>query len=628
MAKERVKRKLSAILCADVVGYSRLMGEDETATLSALNSCDKEIIEPTVKEHNGRIFKRLGDGFLVEFSSAVDSVECALAWQKQIEDKNHPLKFRIGINLGDVISQDDDVYGDGVNIAARLEKLADPGGICISRNIYDHIKKKVNLGFEFLGEQPVKNISEPVSVYKLLTKSEDAGKLIGDKSTISFRRPWFALGGLALIVLIVAGAITLWNDLKLPDIEAANLEKMAFELPEKPSIAVLPFTNLSDDPEHELVSEALTSDIISILSYQNDLFVIDRHSSFYYKDKPLKIGTVAEELGVQHVLEGSIQISGNKIRVTAQLIDAINGEHLWTERYDKSFTDIFKLVDDITFNIISEIQSEILGESPGDPREGGTENIEAWLLYLKAQKYGRNQTQEENYKAMELFEQALEKDPDFVNARVGLGWKIWHAGLKGYTEKPDEALKKAEEIAQQLLKEHPNNVEVNALMAAVHMTNREFPEALALAEKNVEIDPNSARTNADLAWILLSNMQPDKSIDQFEKAMRLDPYYPPWFLNVMIRSYVLAGRYNEAKLAIQEQLRRSPGNFFNGQAHLNLAVVYSKLGEPEKAKDELAKAIEIWPKNTISFVKREVDCTDQTFVADYFQTLQLLGLPD
>ncbi len=627
MAEERVKRKLSAILCADVVEYSRLMGEDEAATLKLLNTCDAEIIQPIVKEHNGRIFKRLGDGFLVEFSSAVDSVECALAWQKQIEDQNYPLQFRIGINLGDVIAQDDDVYGDGVNIAARIEKLADPGGICISRTIYDHIKKKVNLGFEFLGDQQVKNILEPVGVYKLLTKSEDAGKLIGEKSTIIFKRPWFAFGGLALIVLI-AGAITLWNDFKLPDIEAANLEKMAFELPEKPSIAVLPFTNLSDDPEHDLVSDALTSDIISILSYQNDLFVIDRHSSFFYKDKPVKIATVAEELGVQHVLEGSIQISGNKIRVTAQLIDAINGEHLWTERYDKSFTDIFKLVDDITFNIISETQSEILGESPGNPREGGTENLEAWLLYLKAQKYGRNQTEEENYKAMELFEQAFEKDPDFVNARVGQGWKIWHAGLKGYTEKPDEALKKAEEIAQQLVKDHPNNVEVNALMAAVHMTSREFPEALALAEKNVGIDPNSARTNADLAWILLSNMQPDKSIDYFEKAMRLDPYYPPWYLNVMIRSYVLAGRYNEARLAIQEQLRRSPGNFFNGQAHLNLAVVYSKLGEPEKAKVELAKALEIWPKNTISFVRREVDCTDQTFVADYFQTLQQLGLPE
>ena len=380
--------------------------------------------------------------------------------------------------------------------------------------------------------------------------------------------------------------------------------------------------------EHELVSDAITSDIISILSYQNDLFVIDRHSSFFYKDKPVKIATVAEELGVQYVLEGSIQISGNKIRVTAQLIDAINGEHLWTERYDQSFTDIFKVVDDITFNIISETQSEILGESPGDPREGGTENLEAWLLHQKAQKYGRNQTEEGNHKAMELFQQALEKDPDFVNARVGQGWKIWQAGLKGYTDKPEEALKEAEEIAQGLVKDHPNNVPVNGLMIAVHMTNRDFPEALALAQKNVEIDPNSAKTNADLAWVLLSNMQPDKAIDQFEKAMRLDPYYPPWFLNVMIRSYVLAGRYDEAKLAIQQQLQRSPGNFFNGQAHLNLAVVYSKLGEPEKAQVELAKAIEIWPKNTISFVRREVDCTDQTFVADYFHTLHHLGLPE
>lgn len=535
--------------------------------------------------------------------------------------------FRIGINLGDVIQESDRIYGDGVNIAARLEGLAEPGGICISRNIYEQIKKKVDLGFEYLGEQKVKNISEPVTVYKLLTKTEDIGKVIGEKRTIVIKRRWLAFGGLALIALIV-GSIIVWDNVRYPGIIVAEAEKMAFDLPEKPSIAVLPFANLSDDSEDDLISDALTSDIISSLSYQSDLFVIDRHSSFFYKDKPTKVGTVAEELSVQNVLEGSVVVSGDKIRVTVQLVDAINGEHLWTERYERQFTDVFELEDDITFNIIRNIQAEILEGGSVAPRKGETKNLEAWLLYQKGLKYGADQTKEGTYKAKELYEQALEKDPNFVAAQTGVGWKIWHIGLKGYSDAPEETLKEAEALARQAVKNYPNNADVNGLMVGIHMTNREFSEALALAQKTAQIEPNSAEAHAILGWVLLSNMQPEKSIEQFEKAMRLDPYYPAWFLNVMIRSYVLAGRYDEAQLAIKQQLDRSPGNFFNGQAHLNMAVVYSKLGEQEKAKTELAKALEIWPQNTISFVRREVDCTDQTFFADYFQTLKQLGLPE
>ena len=279
MAKERVKRKLSAILCADVVGYSHMMGEDETATLNALNTCDSKIIEPTVREHNGRIFKRLGDGFLVEFSSAVDSVECALAWQKQIHDNKYPLQFRIGINLGDVIEQDDDIFGDGVNIAARIEKLADPGGICISRSIFDQIIKKVNLGFEYLGEQQVKNISKPVGVYNLLTKPEDAGKVIGeDKQVvgkkIGARQRIFAIAGGILAFIGIAFFVGKFN--YTPQVEGfASEENMEHALPEEPSIAVMPFRSIGGTDDENLLSDGILTSITTALSKTPKLFTVD-----------------------------------------------------------------------------------------------------------------------------------------------------------------------------------------------------------------------------------------------------------------------------------------------------------------------------------------------------------------
>ena len=314
MARERIKRKLSAILCADVVGYSRLMGEDEVATLQTLKKCETEIIDPIVKEHNGRIFKRMGDGFLVEFSSAVDSVDCAIAWQNEILDKNHPLEFRIGINLGDVIAEGEDMYGDGVNIAARIEGLANPGSICISRNIYDQIRKKVHLGFEYLGEQQVKNISETIRVYKVLTDPEDAGKVVGEVKLKSTKSSWFASGFLVLIIATVGLLVFGHFSMRLSS-EVAELDKMAFKLPSKPSIAVLPFLNMSDDPKQEYFVDGMTEDLITDLSQMSGLFVIARNSTFLYKGKLITIRQVSEELGVRYVLEGSVRKVGEQVRI-------------------------------------------------------------------------------------------------------------------------------------------------------------------------------------------------------------------------------------------------------------------------------------------------------------------------
>ena len=430
-----------------------------------------------------------------------------------------------------------------------------------------------------------------------------------------------------LIIAIIAGVWKFYYESL--SIEPASIEKMAFDLPEKQSIAVLPFVGLGEDPDQELISDALTQDIISALSHQHELFVIDRHSSSTYKGKPVTVQKVAEELGVRYVLEGSVQKSADQIRISVQLIDAINGEHIWTERYDKPFTDLFALEDDITLNIMKGLSVEFFHKPMGNqPGSAETDNLEAWLLKNKAQKCGGRQTKEGVLCSLELNEKALEHDPNFVAALVSTGWNHWQMGLKGYSDSPEESSKKAIEIAQRALEMAPDHAGANGLMVGIHMTNREFSQALTLAQKNIKLDPNNSELYAVLGWVLLANMRPEETIQQFKKAIRLSPNFPRWYYNILIRAHVLAGKYDEALSIIQKQLDRKPGNFFTGQAYLNRAAVYSNLGQQEKAKAEMAKALEVFPKMTLSFIRREVDCADENFTAHYFETLEKLGLPE
>ena len=344
--EERVKRKLSAILSADVVGFSRLMGEDELATVRTLEAY-REMVTEVIRNYGGRVVDSPGDNILAEFASAVDAVECAVEIQKELKAKNAELpenrrmEFRIGMNLGDVIEEGERIYGDGVNVAARIEGLAEGGGICISRNVYDQVKSKLSLDYEHLGEHTVKNIAEPISVFRILTE------------------------------LAVAGP---------------NISK-GFELPDKPSIAVLPFVNMSGDPEQEYFSDGISEEIITGLSKIPQMFVIARNSSFTYKGKPVKAQVVSEELGVRYILEGSIRKSGNRIRITAQLIDAQTGHHLWAERYDRDMGDIFALQDEITMKILTALQVELTEGQQANVYGKGTDNFEAYMKYLQARKF-------------------------------------------------------------------------------------------------------------------------------------------------------------------------------------------------------------------------------------------------
>jgi len=365
MTEERARRKLSGILSADAVGYSRLMQENEALTIRALED-SKRLMSELIEQFKGRVVDAPGDNLLAEFGSVVDATECAVKIQKELKTKNEELpdnrkmQFRIGVNLGDVVEEADRIYGDGVNIAARLEALAEPGGICISRTAYDHVKNKLEFGYEYLGEHSVKNIAEPVRVYRVLMEPEAAGKVIGEKRFLGRISRKTAI--IAIIVLvIVAGGLIGWNIYlyQSKKIEPASLEKMAYPLPDKPSIAVLPFDNMSADPEQEYFSAGLTEEIISALSKVPEIFVIARNSAFTYKGKPVKVQQVSEELGVRYVLEGSVRKTEDRVRITAQLIDATNGRHLWSERYDPELKDIFELQDEITMKIINALQVEL-----------------------------------------------------------------------------------------------------------------------------------------------------------------------------------------------------------------------------------------------------------------------------
>jgi len=382
MTTKDVKRKLTAIFSADVQGYSRLMGDDEGATVETITAYRK-IMTDLIQDHYGKVVDAKGDNVLAEFPSVVDAIQCAVEIQKELVVRNADLpehrrmEFRIGVNLGDVIEKEDTIYGDGVNIAARLESLAEGGGICISGTAFDQVGKKLPLGFEYLGEQTVKNIEKPIRVYKVLVDPEAVGKVIGENRRLKMWH-WTAIFGLA-VLLIVGGALTLWELYVRPDIAPASIEKMAYPLPDEPSIAVLPFDNMSKDPEQDYFCDGITEDIITALAKVPGLFVIARNSTFTYKGKPVKIQQVAEDLGVRYVLEGSIRKSEDKVRVTAQLIDAITGKHLWAERYDRPLKDIFAVQDEITFKILESLHIKIDGDDVTRSCAAGTDNIDAYL---------------------------------------------------------------------------------------------------------------------------------------------------------------------------------------------------------------------------------------------------------
>jgi adenylate cyclase len=549
MAEEGFKRKLTAIFSADAVGYSRLMAEDEAATVKTMASY-REIMSSLIKQHRGRVVDSPGDNVLAEFSSVVDAVQCAVAVQNEFAtrnaelDENRRMEFRIGINLGDVIDEEDRIYGDGVNIAARLESLADPGGICVSKTAFDQIETKLSLGYEYLGEQSVKNLPKPVGAYRVLMKPEAAGKVIGEKRFLGRFSRRTALSAI-IVLVIVAGGLIGWNIYlqQSKKVEPASVEKMAFPLPDKPSIAVLPFDNMSGDPAQDYFSDGITDQIISTLSMLRGLFVISRSSMFTYKGKPVKVQKVAEDLGVKYVLEGSVQRTADRVRITAQLIDATTGHHVWSEGYDREPKDIFAIQDDITIKITSALRVELTeGEQARMWDRNATTNLRAWEKMLEGINYLYRYTKEDNATARRLYEEAIALDPKYAVAYVLIGWTYWLDARFGWVESRAESIKMAMKYAQKTVELNDTSDLGCLLIGGVYFLRGQYEKAIAEAERAVALNPNGALDYSFLAGAVGCSGRWDESVELAKKSIRLHPFAPATYYHWLGRAYFMTGQ--------------------------------------------------------------------------------------
>ncbi len=595
--EERAKRKLSAILSADVKGYSRLMQEDELVTIRTLEDY-RELMAEIIRKYRGRVVDSPGDNVLAEFASVVDAVESAVEIQKDLEAKNAELpenrrmEFRIGINLGDVVEEGERIYGDGVNIAARIEGLAEGGGICISRKAFQEVKNKLTLGYEYLGEHSVKNIAEPVPVYRVLTEPEVAGKVIGEKRPKPRQWRRAAVGAVGLCI-IVAGALAIWNFYFRPAFEPASVEKMAFPLPDEPSIAVLPFTNMSGHPQQEYLSDGLTEQIITSLSMVPKLFVIARNSTFTYKGKAVKVQQVAEELGVRYVLEGSVQKSGERIRINAQLIDALTGRHLWAQRYDRVMKDLFALQDEIIVKIMSAIWVKLTRGEIARLGKKQTDNLEAYIKLMQASEYFYRYNKEGNIQARKLAKEAIALDPNCASAYFQLGQTHYMDVFLGLSKSPRKSVQESAKLLQKALAIDESHPLASSLLAFVYGLQGQHEKSLVQAERAVALNPNRAVPNVHLGAALFRVGRYEEAIQSLEKGIRLDPKGPMPYFAFLGHAYCYAGRYEDAIATYKKAVDLAPDSQL---PHLGLAAVYSLGGREEEARAEAEEVLRVNPK--------------------------------
>ena len=592
MTEERAKRKLSAVLSADVKGYSRLMGRDEAGTVDRLKEY-RTLMTDVIQQYRGRVVDSPGDNILAEFASVVDATESAVKIQQELKNRNAELpidsrmEFRIGINLGDVIEDGDRIYGDGVNIAARMESLAEAGAICISGTSYDQIKNKLNLGYKNLGENRVKNIAEPVRVYRVLMDPGSAGTVIDARRK---HKKWMAL---AVVILIIAiGGLLNWYFFlhKSAQRQPALLEKMALPLSDKPSIAVLPFDNLSGNPEQEYFSDGLTEEIITALSKTPEVFVIARHSAFIYKGKSVKVQKVGRELGVRYVLEGSVRKAGDKVRITAQLIDATTGKHLWAERYDRNLRDIFAIQDEITLAIIKAMQVELTKGEMADLTGRGTKNLDAYLKALQAQEQWWRMDKQGTLKARQLALEAIAIDPRYGYPYAIVSWahmmEVWLQSSKS----PKESMKLAFEAIQKALTLDESDYRIHIVLSNLYIMQGENDEAISSARRALELCPGGAFAHAVLGTALRYACRFSESVQFREQAIKLDPFPTALEFRNLALTYSRVGRYDDAIAEYKKALHMNPNDW---AVHYGLVEAYAKLNRKEEARmaaEELLRA--------------------------------------
>jgi len=551
-----MERRLAAILAADVVGYSRMMGADETVTLGAVKVCFNDQVEPSITAHEGRIVKRMGDGLLAEFASAVNAVTAAAAIQSAVEalgqgqPEDRRIRLRIGVNLGDIIVEEGDIFGDGVNIAARLEGLGDAGGLCISGTVFDQVHNKTDLDFEDLGERQLKNISEPIRIYRL------AGRPVQEEVRSS-----------SAIESIIG---------------------LDFALPDYPSIAVLPFTVMSTDPEQEFFADGVSEDIITALSKISRLLVVARNSTFTYKGKAVDVRQVSREQGVRYVLEGSVRKAGGRVRVTAQLIDATTGHHLWAERYDRDLEDIFAVQDEITREIVVALDVQLREGEQHRVWSNGTQSLEAWECVRLATDDILGGSAEAQPKATELIERALAIDPDYAIAWAMRGWLYFTEADVGGGISNSEQFEKAQAAAfrcgHRALEADPNCAEAYGILALTHLNAGDHDAAIEMSEKAIALAPNNAELLGGVASaVMRKSGRPERGAELVKKAMRLCPFYRPGLLRALGNNYrMMSGRLEAAVACYRESLKRESGYL---AAHVNLTSALGELGRLDEARD-------------------------------------------
>jgi len=599
MDERPAERKLAAILSADVEGYSRLMGDDELATVRALTE-SRELIASAVTRHGGRVVDAPGDNVLAEFASVVDAVQCAVAIQRALQSRNADLpparqmRFRIGINLGDVIVQDERLYGDGVNIAARLEALAEGGGICLSGTAYDQVEGKLPFAFEFSGEHAVKNIARPVRVYRL--RLEPGASATTSTLRRVHRRSVIRVATILAIAAVVgAGGWAGWR-------WVAPRESAGLPLPDKPSVAVLPFTNLSQDAAQEYFSDGVTEALINGLSKISGLFVIARNSVFTYKGKPANIRDVGRDLGVRYVLEGGVQRAGDRVRITAQLVDAQTGYHIWAERYDREVRDIFAVQDEVTQQIVRALSVKVteaerirFGRTP-------TGLLEAYDLVLRGNDERKRSTRESNAESRRLFTLALELDPKYAVAYAGLGRTVLQSWQFLWST-DRQTLQQARELAERAVALDSTLGDAYRVLAQTSLWKKEHDRAIAEAQRGVALDPNDADGYETLAEILGWSGRAEESIRIIQRAMRLNPRYPFFYVWTLGHSYFLTEQRQEALAAFAKIVQQNP-NFV--PAHAYRAVVLMELGRTKEAREAWGEATRISPGASLSNIRERL----------------------
>jgi TolB-like protein/class 3 adenylate cyclase len=593
MAQARVERRLAAILAADVAGYSRLMGADEVGTLAALKALRREIIDPAIADHKGRIVKTTGDGMLVEFASVVDAVACAVAIQERMAERTADgteprIQLRVGINIGDIIIEDDDIFGDGVNVASRVEGECEPGRVYLSEDTFRQVRSKTEFVFDDLGERSLKNIDQAVRIYAVRPTASSAA--------VSAER-------------------------------AAQSHK-PLPLPEKPSIAVLPFLNISGDPEQEYFADGMVEDIITELSRSRSLFVIARNSSFTYKGKAIDIKQVGRELGVRYVLEGSVRKAGNRVRITGQLIDTETGNHIWGERYDSTLEDIFDLQDRVTISVISAIVPQLERAEIARAQRKPTESLHAYDYYLRALASTNRFTREANIEALKLTQTANDLDPDFAAAfALGANCYVQRWGF-GWSSGGPEDVTEARRLATRALELDKDDPTVLALAGqTLGLFVGEVEEGAALLARAISLNPNLAAARFWNGWVQIYLGDHDAAIEQFQVGLRMSPLDVRIFLaqRGMAYAHFFAGRYEDASSWAKIYMQQNPNHVV---AHRILMACHAMSGRVQEARQACVLALQLDPSQRISRIKDWGPWRRAEYIERLAQAFRIAGMPE